>query len=105
MQVSISSGGHVPDLPYMVVDGHGMLVNLSNIEGELLDRVVSKVTWGPIVVNGEAREGGTILRQDGTRQPFWDVNLLSPYLKAWRAVRAIREQEQADYRAGPQATP
>jgi hypothetical protein len=24
------------------------------------------------------REGGTIHRQDGGRQPFWDVNLLSP---------------------------
>jgi hypothetical protein len=100
MQVSISSGGHVPDLPYMVVDGHGLLLDLSKIEGQLLDRVVSKITWGPVVINGENREGGMIQRQDGTRQPFWDVNLLTPYLKAWRAVRAMREQEQADYRAG-----
>ena len=73
------------------------------IEGELLDHVVTKITWGPVVVNGEAREGGMIHRQDGGRQPFWDVNLLSPYLKAWRAVRAIREQEQVDYRPGPRA--
>jgi hypothetical protein len=35
------------------------------------------------------RDGGCIIRQDGTKQLLWDDALLKPYLAAWR----LRQQE------------
>ena len=89
MQVSISSGGHVPDLPYMVVDGHGLLVDLSNIEGELLDRVV---TNGVIWSQKSRSFGGRNYRQDlpeEVDQPLGEINSTIP------PVRMTLESSQA----------
>jgi len=89
MRVLISAeGGHDPvDHHYMVVDGHGFLVDLSKIAGRLLDPTILRVSWGPQLDNGEMRNGGCIVRQDGTKQLFWDPELLKPYLDAWRLKR------------------
>jgi hypothetical protein len=66
----------------MVVDNHGFMVDLSEIEGTLLDSTIHAVTWGPMRDGVEMREGGSIIRQDGSRQLFWDPELLKPYLDA-----------------------
>lgn len=74
---------------FMVVDNHGFMVNLhpSEIEGTLVDPTIQAVTWGPLRDGVDMREGGTIIRQDGSRQLFWDPELLKPYLDAWRLRR------------------
>src|SRR5262245_17748968 len=72
---------------YMVVDSHGLLVDLSKISGTLVDPTITSVTWGPQLDGTNMRHGGCILRQDGGRQLFWDSELLKPYLDAWRARR------------------
>lgn len=79
-----------PPLPWMEVDNHRLMVDLSKAGGELpvTDPTVLRVTWAPVTVNGEQRECGAITRQDGTIQRFWDRTLLKPYLAAFEARKA-----------------
>lgn len=72
---------------FMVVDNHGFMVDLSGIEGTLVDPTISAVTWGPQRDGADMRDGGTIIKQDGGKQLFWDCELLKPYLDAWRLRR------------------
>lgn len=73
---------------FMVVDNHGFMVDLSEIEGTLVDPTIKAVTWGPLRDGVEMREGGAIIRQGGAKpQLFWDPELLKPYLDAWRLRR------------------
>jgi hypothetical protein len=72
---------------FMTVDHHGFMVDLSKIEGTLVDPTISAVTWGPLRDGADMRYGGCIIRQDGTQQLFWDDALLKPYLDAWRLRR------------------
>jgi hypothetical protein len=77
----------------MVVDGYGILVDLSAMQNSsvdpasLTDPTVLVVEWGPVVSNGDAREGGRMLMQDGTVRTFSDKNLLTPYLQAYYQAR------------------
>lgn len=89
MNVLISNEGkHEPaGHHYMVVDGHGLLVDLSGVSGQLLDPTITRVTWGLQRDGVEMKPGGTIVRQDGHKQVFWEAKLLEPYLEAWRAKR------------------
>src|SRR6266851_274133 len=87
MRVLISAeGNHEPDLHYMIVDGHGLLVDLDGMQnsavdpGTLTDPTIRRVEWGPQVVNGEMRECGVITRIDGSRQTFVERELLKPYI-------------------------
>jgi len=72
---------------FMTVDNHGFMVDLSKIEGTLVDPTILAVTWGPQLNGADMRDGGCIIRQDGTKQVFWDDALLKPYLDAWRLRR------------------
>ena len=103
MRVLISNeGDHEPKGTYMVVDSHGLMVDLSKIAGQLLDRSVTRITWEPQIVNGESTEGGAIYRQDGGRQVFWDRDLLKPYLDAYQARKVeLLAQSQPPFEAGP----
>lgn len=89
MRVLISAeGNHEPaGHHYMVVDNHGFLVDLSNVMGTLTDPTIKRVEWVPTVAAGQVREGGAIVRADGSRQQFWDASLLKPYLDAWTRRR------------------
>jgi hypothetical protein len=86
---------------FMTVDNHGFLVDLSKIEGTLVDPTISAVTWGPELDGADMRDGGCIIRQDGTKQLFWDDALLKPYLYAWR----LRRQELLGCRHDPSSAP
>lgn len=85
MRVLISAeGNHEPKgHHYMVVDGHGFLVDLSKVEGTLVDPVILRVEWGPMRDGNVPRDGGVITRRDGSQQAFWDMRLLEPYLAAY----------------------
>lgn len=87
MRVSITAGGHVPDLPFVIVNGHGMLIDLTGI-GQLWDPTVKSITWAPSVKNGEMTEHGTIVLKNGTGRTFADPALMLPYLKAHKARKA-----------------
>lgn len=78
---------HAPGVVHMVVDGHGLIVDLSKIAGTLVDPTILKVTWGLQRDGADQKFGGCIIRQDGSRQLFWDPELLKPYLDAWRLKR------------------
>jgi hypothetical protein len=67
----------------MVVDGHGSLVDLTGLQHSVVnpdsfvDPTIFEVTWGMVGVpdgQGGTRtvEGGAIVRQDRSRQPFFD---------------------------------
>lgn len=103
MRVLISAEGeHSPDWHYVVVDGHGLLVDLDGMQNSavdpasLTDPTIVRVTWGPTIANGTASEAGEIVRQDGSRQTFFDRELLKPYLAAYQARLAalLAEPEQ-----------
>ena len=91
MRVSIDFAGEHTDhtgsrLPFMVVDRHGVLVDLSKVQGTLVDPTIARVEWGPVVANGQQRDGGVIVRTDGSKQAFWDARVLAPYVKAWKLM-------------------
>lgn len=90
MKVLITAeGNHEPKgHHFMVVDKHGVLLDLSNVQGSLHDPTIAKVTWGLIQDGRQIREGGVITRVDGHRQVFFDQAPLAPYLEAYRARRA-----------------
>jgi hypothetical protein len=102
MRLSITNDGK-NDLPYMVVDGHGFLLDLSAVHGTMVDKTIYAVEWGLGVFSGEAREFGVITRQDGTKQTFFDFNLLKPYIDAWRAKKADLAAEQVAFEAKARA--
>lgn len=89
-----ASGEHSPDFHYMRVDDHGLLVDLDHVRnsivdpGTLTDATVVRVEWGPTTIHGRNVEAGRIVRQDGTVQPFFDRNLLRPYLALFEARKA-----------------
>lgn len=87
MRVLISAEGeHEPaGHHYMVVDNHGLLVDLSNVLGALHDPTIRRVEWGQVQDGVQIRDGGTIIRQDGHRQLFFDLKALDPYLAAYKA--------------------
>lgn len=89
MRVLISAeGNHEPAGHHlMAVDGHQFLIDLSGVQGALVDPSIRRVEWGSLVMSGEVRDGGTITRQDGSKQHFLDRAALEPYLAAWRARR------------------
>lgn len=90
MRVLISAeGAHEPaGQHYMVVDNHGFLIDLAGVRGTLVDPTILRAEWGPVMTPGGPREGGVIVRKDGSKQPFSNRDLLKPYLDAWRARRA-----------------
>lgn len=89
MRVLISAEGeHDPAGHHlMAVDGHQFLIDLSGVAGALVDPNILRVEWGSTVLGTEVRDGGQIIRRDGTKQAFWDRAALEPYLAAWRARR------------------
>lgn len=89
MQVLISAEGeHDPKGHHlMVVDCYGFLIDLSGVQGSLVDPTITRVTWGMQLDGTTLREGGIIYRQDGHQQHFWDRALLQPYLDAYEARR------------------
>lgn len=94
MQVLISAEGSHTDgngtsIPHtMVVDNHLLPIDLTNVPGTLVDPTILRVTWGLQTDGTKLREGGTILRQGGGWQLFWDIALLRPYLDAFEARKA-----------------
>jgi hypothetical protein len=90
MRIMISADGdHEPKgLLYMVVDGNGFLIDLSGVQGTLVDPTIKRVEWGPTVINNEGRDAGTIVRQDDTQQTFFDFDLIRPYVDAFNVRRA-----------------
>lgn len=98
MRILISAEGeHDPPAHYMQVDNHGLLIDLSRVTGTLVDPTIRRVEWGPTIIAGESREAGSIYRQDGGRQTFFDVTLLKPYLDAWTAKRDALKSSQENY--------
>lgn len=101
MRVLISAEGeHEPaGQHHMVVDGSGVLIDLSAVQGSMVDPTIRRVEWGPNMLEGGAREGGVIVRQDGHRTPFADRGALKPYLAAFEARKAQLEREQVEHDA------
>lgn len=96
MRVLISAEGtqDPAGLHLMSVDAHQFLIDLSKVQGALVDPTILRVEWGPTVLATEVRDGGQITRRDGSKQAFWDKAALEPYLTAWRARRdELKEQE------------
>lgn len=94
MQVLISAEGNNTDsagarIPHtMVVDKHLIPMDLTAVAGTLVDPTIARVTWGLQLDGAVQREGGTIHRRDGSRQAFWDLAVLRPYLDAFEARKA-----------------
>lgn len=99
MRVTITADGqHDPPAHHIVVDGHGLLLDLDGL-GSLVDPTIARVEWGPNALEGGAREGGWIIRTDGHRTPFQDRGALKPYLAAFRRRDDEIKREQAELNA------
>jgi len=82
-----SAGAPIPHT--MVVDDHLLPMDLTSIPGgTLVDPTITRVTWGLQLDGAVLRDGGTIIRQNGGRQLFWDSAPLQPYLQAFAARKA-----------------
>lgn len=85
MRMSITNAGHTDhagrELPFMVVDGTGCLIDLAGV-GNLYDPTVASITWAPTV---DTHEAGVIVLQTGVKRRFSDRDLLEPYLRAFRS--------------------
>lgn len=99
MRALISAvGNHLPHgQHYMVVDGHGVLLDLSAVHGTLHGPTIHCTEWGLQRDGTRMRHGGVIVRQNGQRQPFWDATLLAPYLLAFFNRRDAIAAEQAKH--------
>ncbi len=98
MRVLISAeGNHEPaGQHYMMVDNQAVLLDLSGVQGALHDPSVKRVEWGTVQDGKEIKPGGTIVRRDGTRQPFFDRGAIMPYLDAFNAkMAAMKAGEHA----------
>jgi hypothetical protein len=93
---------------YMVVDGRGLLIDLSGLQHSVVnpdsfvDPTITGVTWGLVGLpdgKGGIRsvEGGTIMRQGQQPQTFFDRELLKPYLAAFDGRRLELARAQAEY--------
>lgn len=103
MRALISAGDHDPKgHHHMVVDGHGLLLDLSGVQTPfpLHDPTIVQTEWTLVQDGTRSRPGGIITRQDGSKQVFYDEALLAPYLAAYRARRAQLE-DQPDALAKP----
>jgi putative ABC transport system substrate-binding protein len=79
----------------MVVDGFGLLVDLSKVRisavdpSSLTDPSIKRVEWGPVqLANGETVERGVIVRQDNSGQTFFEKNLLDNYVHLYERQKA-----------------
>lgn len=85
--IEIINGDHDPALPFMVVDRHGMHVDFSTVTHQLYDQnTVAKVEWG--LVDQQGRLFGRVTLKNGTGRTFWDADLMTPYLNAYKATKA-----------------
>lgn len=116
MRVLITAEGkHEADHPFthrMEVNGRSLLIDFTGMQNSavdpssLTDPSVLRVEWGPTIINAEAREAGTIIRRDGSRQTFFDRNVLAPYLDAFeqRSFELAYEQAEFEQRAAEDKT-
>lgn len=85
MKVSIYSGEHEPAHSYMVVDNHGLLVDLSSLGGMFVDKSIQAIEWRPVLEHETLRDRGDISRKGGVEQTshtqrFYDFSVLQPAL-------------------------
>jgi hypothetical protein len=90
-----NEGRHDPPWHRMVVDGFGLLVDLSHVRisavdpSSLTDPSIKRVEWGPVqLANGETVERGVIVRQDDQAQTFFEKSLLDNYLHLFERQKA-----------------
>lgn len=87
-RIEIIAGEHTPDQPFMIVDRYGMHVDLTVVLGQLWDpNTIAKVEWGMFDAGGKTY--GIVSYKNGERRPFWDESLMTPYLKAYNATKAL----------------
>ena len=60
-------------------------LDLSRVAGALWDPTVESITWCKGL---DGRMGGRVTLKNGTGRNFFDSNLLTPYVNAWKAKRA-----------------
>jgi hypothetical protein len=86
--IEILNGAHDPPHPFMVVDRRGLHVDMTNVGGELWDApTVRKITWG--LRDRTGKLFGTVELVNGTSRNFWNGDLMTPYLHAYKAARAV----------------
>lgn len=94
-RIEIINGAHIPPHAFMVVDGYGLQVDLSDVVGELWDAATtSRVEWG-IVHAGTGKVFGRVHLKNGQGRTFYDIALMKPYLIAYEA-RAKEEKAKHD---------
>jgi hypothetical protein len=103
MKVSVDcEGRHDPSWHYVVVDGHGVLVDLTGLGGPVGEPGVARIEWDdqiPVLFPAgvdratgkpfQAQPAGKVWRRPpGTSQVmatgFTDGSQIAPYVEAWR---------------------
>jgi hypothetical protein len=84
-----ADGYPAPNSPLVIVDDHGIHVDMSTVPfGQLWDggKTITRITWGNQAVDG--RIFGTVLLKTGAMRTYFDPNLIDPYVKAWNLAKA-----------------
>lgn len=102
--VEIINGDHSPvGHAYVACDRFGMLVDLSNVRGQLYDApTVARVIWGATDMQG--RPFGIVVLKNGQSRTFWDENLVTPYTNAFAAeykARGLGDASDIEMRERP----
>jgi hypothetical protein len=105
--IEIHNGDHQPPHAFMIVERHGLQVDLANVQGELWDANVASVIWGHVYHATPADPGkvcGIVRLKNGQTRRFFDFKLMAPYLAAY-AVRKAEEdaKHQANVKAAADA--
>lgn len=98
MRISINASGAHEDATlgrccYMVVDNHGVLVDLKGLPGPLSNPDVLGIEWG--MISDEGQEYGYLTRSSGTAaapavraEKISGIEVLQPYIAAYNARMA-----------------
>lgn len=91
----------VPHEPHhrMQVDNRNMVLDLSTVQGTMLDPTIAKVEWSYLQEGKRQIPGGTITMRNMRKRLFFDFSALAPYIDAFEAEWARRHQDQADFQA------
>lgn len=83
----------------MQVDQRNMVLDLSRVDGALLDPTITKVEWSQVLDGKTIRDGGIISRGADRAQLFYDRSALSPYMVEFEAEWLRRQQDQQEHDA------
>lgn len=95
MRIVIEAGDHEPKWHHVILDNHGMLVDLGGCPGPIADPLVFRIVWDDDM-NDNGWRGCIYRRTAGSNaigeQRLADVRVIKPYVARYLARKAEIER-------------